>query len=87
MLATPDNQTRFDDLEGSALLLIIIKAKGLAQKGALRALDLALQNNKRGCTLFVEFLGLKTLFHILMKGPCKHAAVKSKSDIRDFYGL
>ena len=87
MLATPDNQTRFDDLEGSALLLIIIKAKSLAQKGALRALDLALQNNKRGCTLFVEFLGLKTLFHILMKGPCKHAAAKSKSDIRDFYGL
>ena len=25
MLATPDNQARFDDLEGSALLLIIIK--------------------------------------------------------------
>lgn len=108
MLATPDNQARFDDLEGSALLLIIIKfalflsplivflfhqhlfknrAKSLAQKGALRALELALQNNKRGCTLFVEFLGLKTLFHILMKGPCKNAAVKSKSDLRDFYGL
>ena len=63
------------------------RVKSFSQKGALRALDLALQKNKRGCELFIDFLGLKTLFRILMKGPCKNAVVKSKADTRDFYGL
>lgn len=68
LLLVPENQGRFDDAEGTNLMLIVIKAHGFASLAALRVLDFQLSNNPAGCIAFIEALGLKTLFPLLARG-------------------
>eukprot|EP00727_Mastigamoeba_balamuthi_P007985 m51a1_g3807 hypothetical protein (1348) ;mRNA; r:245266-251184 len=70
-LLLPENQKRFDVVEGIELMLLLLKEKKFCRRGALRALDFHLQNNPVSCARFVEALGLKTLFAAFMKKGIK----------------
>jgi beta-catenin-like protein 1 len=67
LLHEPECRRSFQAAEGFELLLLMLKARGTARRPALRALDFALQDNPEGAQRFVEALGLKTIFKLLMR--------------------
>lgn len=67
-LQEPENKELFNESEGVDLMLIMMKEKLMAGSRAVKVLDNALSGSagSKNCEVFVEALGLKTLFSAFM---------------------
>ena len=63
------NQTLFLRAEGIELMILTLKERRYAARGALRALDAALAANGATCERFVDIRGFKTLFPLVGGAP------------------
>jgi len=74
----------FREGEGFELMLIMIREKHLARIRAIRVINYALSWTKedkvvlQNCKYFIDILGLKTLFPLLMKKDCKKISKRYK---------
>jgi len=68
-LSQPANQLLFLKAEGIELMILTIKERRYASRGALKALDAALKRNGANCERFVDIRGFKTLFPMLGTAP------------------
>ena len=65
--------------EGIELMVLTLKERKYASRGALRCLDAALASNGANCERFVDIRGLKTLMPLLGSAPAPPPAfVKGK---------
>ncbi|KAN0022286.1 hypothetical protein ACTFIU_004462 [Dictyostelium citrinum] len=67
LLNNNENKESFLKSEGIQLMLIFIKKKTQQRGSALKVLDYALTDSKKSNEIFVQELGLKTLFSSFMK--------------------
>eukprot|EP01132_Coremiostelium_polycephalum_P007436 gene7436-9138_t len=67
------NKKLFIKFEGIQLMLLIIKNKTIFRSSALKVLDYSLGKFKLGCEVFIDELGLRTLFsNFIKKVKAKH---------------
>jgi len=69
VLELPANQHLFLRAEGIELMVLTLKERKYASRGALRTLDAALASNGANCERFVDIRGFKTLFPLLGSSP------------------
>lgn len=81
MLLTPANRRRFVDLEGTELMILMLRQRRLSQRGALKCLSYATSapSGEAVCVRIVDALGLRVLFPIFMQVP--RAAVRMWSAV------
>jgi beta-catenin-like protein 1 len=83
VLRQPANQLLFLKAEGIELMVLTIKEGRFASRGALKALDAALQRNGANCERFVDIRGFKTVFPLLgTPPPPLPAFIKGKGEKR-----
>jgi beta-catenin-like protein 1 len=70
-LVESEGKEAFMEQEGIQLMLLMLKQKMYCRMGALKVIATCLLNFDKGCALFVEHLGLKSLFPIFMKRGLK----------------
>ena len=63
------NQALFLKAEGVELMVLTLKERKYASRGALRVLDAALAHNGANCERFVDIRGFKTLFPLVGGAP------------------
>ncbi|KAL1521953.1 hypothetical protein AB1Y20_021599 [Prymnesium parvum] len=68
-LALPENQHRFLKAEGIELMILTLKERKYASRGALRVLDAALRANGANCERFVDIRGFKTVLPLIGAAP------------------
>ncbi|KAK1933458.1 hypothetical protein X943_003741 [Babesia divergens] len=73
MLVAP-NRVAFGKLQGIKLLVRLIKERRFTYQLAIKLLDYALMDCPASCTLFVEGMGLKSIFSVLMRKGVKTKA-------------
>ncbi|GBG66651.1 hypothetical protein CBR_g66787 [Chara braunii] len=75
-----ENKERFVKAEGVQLMILIMKNRKFAYFSAIKALDFALTRCTSACEVFVDVLGLKTLFAAFMgKVPSKYKKRKGEN--------
>jgi len=82
----PDNAKNFIAAEGTELMLLLLREKKLSQYGAIKVLNHAMSKNisPEVYSLFVDRLGLKSLFPVFMKTPGgKHRKVATQGDYEE----
>ena len=70
-LMLKSNKKRFLDGEGLQLMILIIREKNMARISAIKVLDYAMSgpDGDDNCNKFVDILGLRSIFPLLMKTP------------------
>lgn len=65
------SRRQFLEAEGLQLMNIMLRGKKASRAGALKVIDYVLSADRRGdaCKVFVEILGLRTIFPLLLKSP------------------
>eukprot|EP01068_Selenidium_serpulae_P008542 Selendium_serpulae@DN5008_c0_g1_i1.p2 len=80
LLLVPENQVTFGNAQGVELMIRMLRERKSAYRAALRLTNFALQNCPSNCQLFVEKLGLKSLFGIFLK---RSVSKKKKSEEKE----
>ena len=80
-LRVPENRTKFVAAEGIDLMVLVLRERKQSQHGAVKVLDHALsgKGGVAGCALFVERLGLRSLFPAFMRTPSSNKGQFSKA--------
>ncbi|PCH41028.1 DUF1716-domain-containing protein [Wolfiporia cocos MD-104 SS10] len=92
-LAEPEIKKSFLDSEGVDLMVLMIKEKMQSRSRSIKVLDYAMSGpaGTAACEVFVEALGLKTLFSAFMGKPSKkqkaHASAPASEDTSHTLGI
>lgn len=80
LMLLPAHQLAFGKVQGLELMVRMMSQQVFASRLALRLADHALRHCPVNCQIFVDKLGLKTLFPLFMKRGVK---IKSKADTKE----
>eukprot|EP00923_Selenidium_pygospionis_P031699 GHVN01056090.1.p1 GENE.GHVN01056090.1~~GHVN01056090.1.p1 ORF type:complete len:383 (+),score=74.49 GHVN01056090.1:1693-2841(+) len=67
LMLVPENRVTFGSAQGVELMIRMLRERKRAYRAALRLTSFALQSCPSNCLLFVEKLGLKSLFGVFMQ--------------------